>query len=71
MSHLTQGFLDFGTAARLGLRDVYDWHQLVWQAFPGKDGQPRQFLTRLDRQERDGCFRLLILSPEPEKGIML
>ena len=63
MSFLTQAFLDYETAARRQLRDTYDWHQLVWQSFPGRDGQPRDFLTRLDRRERDQTFRLLIVSP--------
>lgn len=63
MSFLTQAFLDYETAARCGLRDVYDWHQLTWQAFPDRDGAARDFLTRLDRRERDQTFRLLIVSP--------
>ena len=61
MTHLTQVTLDFATAARLGLRDCYDWHQAVWKAFPGRDGEQREFLTRLD-QRREG-FRLLMISP--------
>ena len=61
MTHLTQVTLDFATAARLRLRNCYDWHQAVWEAFPGRDGEPRDFLTRLD-QRREG-FRLLIISP--------
>jgi CRISPR system Cascade subunit CasE len=68
MSYLTQAFLDYESAARHQLRDVYDWHQLVWQAFPGRDGKPRDFLTRLDRRERDQDFRLLIVSASrPER----
>ena len=66
MTHLTQVSLDFATAARLRLRDCYDWHQAVWKAFPGRDGDRRDFLTRLDRR-RDG-FRLFIVSPnEPTR----
>jgi CRISPR system Cascade subunit CasE len=61
MTYLTQITLDFSTAARLRLRDCYDWHQAVWKAFPGRDGERREFLTRLD-QRREG-FRLLIVSP--------
>jgi len=61
MTYLTQAILDFASAARLGLRDCYDWHQAVWKAFPGHDGEQRNFLTRLD-QRREG-FRLLIVSP--------
>jgi CRISPR system Cascade subunit CasE len=63
MNYLTQAVLDYEAAVRGKLRDVYDWHQLVWNAFPGRDGQPRDFLTRLDRFERDRQFRLLIVSP--------
>ena len=67
MTHITQIILDFATAARLRLCDCYDWHQAVWKAFPGRDGEARDFLTRLDRQ-RDG-FRLLIVSPtEPTRA---
>lgn len=61
MTYLTQVTLDFATAARLRLRDSYDWHRAVWKAFPGRDGERRDFLTRLD-QRREG-FRLLIVSP--------
>lgn len=60
MTYITQVTLDFESAARLGLRDCYDWHQAVWKAFPGHDGEQRKFLTRLD-QRREG-FRLLIVS---------
>jgi CRISPR system Cascade subunit CasE len=60
MSHLTQVTVDFATAARQQLRDCYAWHQAVWKAFPGRDGEQRDYLTRLD-QRRDG-FRLLIVS---------
>ena|SRR2546427_727597 len=66
MTYLTQVTLDFATAARLHLRDCYDWHQAVWKAFPGRDGERRDFLMRLD-QQRDR-FRLLIVSPvEPTR----
>ena len=61
MTYITQVTLDFASAARLGLRDNYHWHQAVWKAFPGRDGEERKFLTRLD-QYGDG-FRLIIVSP--------
>ena len=66
MTHLTQIDLDFATAARLRLRDCYDWHQAAWKAFPGRDGQPRDFLMRLDRQ-RDGFRLLLVSANEPTR----
>ena len=65
MSFLTQAFLDYESAARCGLRDLYDWHQLAWKAFPGRDGEARDFLTRVDRRERERSFRLLVVSPRP------
>lgn len=61
MTYLMQITLDFSTAARLRLRDSYDWHQAIWKAFPGRNGEQRDFLTRLD-QQREG-FRLLLVSP--------
>ena len=61
MTSLTQVVLDAATVARLGIRDVYDWHQRTWECFPDRDGQSRDFLTRLDRKGED--FQLLIVSP--------
>lgn len=60
--HLTQAFIPYAVAARLKLFNAYDWHQFVWQAFPGREQESRDFLTRLERQEREGRFRLLLLS---------
>lgn len=66
MTHLTQITLDFAAVARLRIRDVYDWHQRVWECVPGRDGQRRDFLTRLD--QKGGGFQLLIVSPvEPTR----
>ena len=62
MIYLTQILLDSATVARLRIKDTYDWHQRIWQCFPGRDGQKRNFLTRLDLQGDNG-FRLLIISP--------
>lgn len=63
MTYLTQVTLDFATAAKLGLRDSYDWHKAVWTAFPGRADACRDFLMRLD--QRPEGFRLLIVSPKP------
>jgi CRISPR system Cascade subunit CasE len=58
---LTQILVFYEDAVRLlRVRDTYDWHQRVWQAFGGRDGQPRDFLIRIDRIEES--FRVLILS---------
>ena len=59
--HLTQILVSYEDAVRLlRIRDSYDWHQRVWQAFGDRDGQPRDFLIRVDRKEE--AFRVLILS---------
>lgn len=67
MSYLTQILVPYETAVRhLKIRDSYDWHQRVWQAFKGRDGEKRDFLSRVD--EMDEAYRLLIVSPtEPTK----
>lgn len=59
--HLTQILVSYEDAVRLlRIRDTYDWHQRVWQAFGGHDGQPRDFLVRVDRKEE--AYRVLIVS---------
>lgn len=59
--HLTQILVPYEDAVRLlRIRDTYDWHQRVWQAFGGRNGIPRDFLVRVDRKE--DAFRVLILS---------
>lgn len=64
MTYLTQILAPYELAVRqLRIRDAYDWHQRVWQAFGGRDGAPRCFLTRVD--QIDDAYRLLIVSTEP------
>lgn len=59
--HLTQILVSYEDAVRLlKIRDPYDWHQRVWQAFGGRDGQKRDFLIRVDRKEE--AYRVIILS---------
>jgi len=61
-TYLTKIEIDHEAAFKTGLRDSYTWHQKIWEAFPGRNGQARDFLTRLD--EIDGGLRLLVLSSE-------
>jgi len=59
--HLTQILVPYEDAVRLlKIRDTYDWHQRIWQAFAGRDGEARDFLIRIDRHEE--AYRVLILS---------
>ncbi len=60
--HLTRIELDAREALKLKLIDAYAWHQRLWEAFPGRDGEPRDFLSRTEMQ--DGHHRTLLLSPE-------
>ncbi|HMJ05533.1 MAG TPA: type I-E CRISPR-associated protein Cas6/Cse3/CasE [Chthoniobacterales bacterium] len=63
---LTRAIITPRTLFSRGIRDAYAWHQLVWQAFPGRDGTTRDFLTRLD--DKPGGAQLLIVSPvEPSR----
>ena len=64
MIHLTQILVPYELAARqLRIRDTHDWHQRVWQAFGGRDGAPRDFLTRVD--QIDDGYRMLVVSATP------
>jgi len=59
--HLTQIQISYEQAVRLlKIRDTYDWHQRIWQTFGGHDGEPRDFLVRVDRI--DEVIRVIILS---------
>ena len=62
MSWLAKMLIEPELAAlrRLQLTDGYAWHQIAWEAFPGLDDQPRNFLSRLD-STADG-YTLLLLS---------
>jgi len=46
--YLSKLEVDFETAGKLYLTDLYRWHQHSWDLFPGRNHEKRQFLTRLD-----------------------
>jgi CRISPR system Cascade subunit CasE len=58
---LTRAIITPRTLFARGIKDSYTWHQMVWHAFLGRDGEPRDFLTRLD--DKPGGAQLLIVSP--------
>lgn len=60
MSYLAQAVVPKREALARRLHDAYAWHQAIWEAFPGRDGQRRDFLFRLD--DRGKGFRLYVLS---------
>ena len=47
-------------ALSMALSDAYAWHQQLWKAFPGRDGQAREFLSHTD--EHYDFFETLMLS---------
>ena len=59
--YLTRAQISYETAAIQRIHNCYDWHQRAWTCFPNRDGEKRDFLTRLDR--KPGHYQLLILSP--------
>jgi CRISPR system Cascade subunit CasE len=60
MNHLSQAIVPFALAADAKLTDGYVWHQAIWQAFPGRADDARDFLFRVDRRKEG--FRVLLLS---------
>jgi len=47
-------------AANKQLRDNYTWHQALWEAFPGRPDDNRDFLFRVD--DKHPWFRVFLLS---------
>jgi CRISPR system Cascade subunit CasE len=62
MDYLSQVLLSKRDAATRRLRDAYDWHRAIWQAFPNRDGEERHFLFRVD--DKREYFRAFVLSLE-------
>ncbi len=58
--HLTQIQIHKQAAARKQLSDSYAWHLALWEAFPGRPDDDRDFLFRID--DRHPEFRVLLLS---------
>jgi CRISPR system Cascade subunit CasE len=63
---LTRGLITPHTLFAQGIKDAYTWHQLVWRAFPDRDGERRNFLIRLDDKPR-GIQLLIVSSIEPTR----
>ncbi len=60
MKYLTRITLGRSQAACLNIADSYAWHRRLWEAFPGRDGESRDFLFRTDDIGRD--LRVFLLS---------
>ncbi len=67
MNTLTQIMVNKTVAARKRLSDAYAWHKALWEAFPDRPDDNRDFLFRIDDQHSE--FRVLLLSlhvPTPQ-----
>ncbi len=60
MSWLLRIEMDAEDVGRLRILDSYDWHQRLWDCFPGLPEEQRSFLTRIDFLE--GAVRAWVLS---------
>lgn len=60
MTNLTRITLGKSQATALRLSDSYAWHQKLWEAFPDRDGESRDFLFRIYDAGKD--FRVFLLS---------
>lgn len=62
MKYLTRILVDKKTAIHRRLNDSYAWHKAVWEAFPNREDQARDFLIRVDNKGR--FYQVLVLSCE-------
>lgn len=62
MKWLTRLEIDYDIARREKVFDSYAWHKKLWECFPGRPDNARDFMTRIDPLE--GGFRAWILSKQ-------
>ncbi|KJS29924.1 MAG: hypothetical protein VR64_18170 [Desulfatitalea sp. BRH_c12] len=61
MSWLARLEIEAATARAEGISDdIYSWHKLLWECYPGEPDAKRDFLTRIDLLE--GGFRLWVMA---------
>ncbi len=60
MNWLIRLEIDAETVRKEGIWDSYAWHKKLWECFPKRPDEKRDFLTRIDPLE--GVFRLWILA---------
>lgn len=61
MSWLARLEIDAKTARAGGIsNDIYTWHKMLWECYPGQPDSKRDFLTRIDTLE--GAFRLWMMA---------
>lgn len=58
--YLSKVHLDWGST-----RNPYDWHRALWQLFPGRPGEQRAFLFRVEQFQSGHGALVLLQSPTP------
>ena len=67
VAYLSRIVMPYERALKNGLRTSYDWHRWIWMSFPNDPDRKRDFLFRVDVQEREA--RILLLSLEAPAAI--
>lgn len=65
--YLSRIVMPYESALQKGLRSSYDWHCWIWKSFPNDPDRKRDFLFRVDVQERQ--VRILLLSEDVPAAI--
>ena len=61
MNWLARLEVDVETVRAAGIsEDVYAWHKMLWECYPGQPDARRDFLTRIDQLE--GAYRFWVLA---------
>lgn len=67
IAYLSRIVMPYESALQKGLRSSYDWHRWIWKSFPNDPDRKRDFLFRVDVQERQ--VRILLLSEDAPAAI--
>lgn len=67
IAYLSRIVMPYESALQKGLRSSYDWHRWIWKSFPNDPDRKRDFLFRVDIQERQ--TRILLLSGDAPAAI--
>ena len=67
ITYLSRIVMPYESVLQKGLRSSYDWHRWIWKSFPNDPDRKRDFLFRVDVQERQ--VRILLLSEDVPAAI--
>lgn len=67
IAYLSQIVMPYEKTLQKGLSSSYDWHRWIWKSFPDDPERQRDFLFRVDVQDRQ--VRVLLLSGQVPSAI--